>query len=94
MEVSMGRNTVPSNKELVNGTLSARLHPLTPYWREPFSIVGCLAIPLGAGILSWVLACRIIENPPKVSFFLLRFLSSNIPNPVICLPDIQLATAP
>ena len=63
-EVSIGRNTVPSNKELMDGTLSKRFRPLTPYWTESFSNVRrCwLAMPLGAGILSWLLACRTIEE--------------------------------
>ena len=56
-------------------------------------------MPLGAGILSWVLACRTIEKKKqKLAFFLgecclpIRFLSSNIPNPVLWLPDIRPAT--
>ena len=64
MEVSMGRNTVPSNKELVNGTLSSGFRPLTPYRMETFSNVrrSWLAMPLGSGILIWLLACRTIEE--------------------------------
>ena len=44
---------VPVNNSLLTGTLS--------------NVRRCwLAMPLGAGVLSWVLACSTIEKKPKV----------------------------
>ena len=45
---------------------------ITSYCPDPLSNVHkCwLAMPLGAGIMSWVLACRTIEKNMKVSLFL------------------------
>ena len=45
--------TVPANKEYAAGTLS--------------NVRRCwLAMPLGAGVLRWVLSCRTIEKKTKV----------------------------
>ena len=81
---------VPSSKELVDGTLSSGIRPLTPYWTEPFSNVHrCwLAMPLGASILSWVLAyCTIEEGKDRLAFIYRQMLSSWTDNyPLICRP--------
>ena len=77
--------SVPVNNSSLTGTLS--------------NVRRCwLAMPLGAGVLSWVLACRTIEKNTQVSYLFigechlpLHFLSSN--NPVLWLPDIRPATA-
>ena len=51
--------TVPANKEYAAGTLS--------------NVRRCwLAMPLGAGILHWVLACRTIEKQNKLLNFNLK----------------------
>ena len=48
--------TVPANKEYAAGTLS--------------NVRRCwLAMPLGAGVLSWVLVCHTIEKKKKNYFF-------------------------
>ena len=60
----LNAGTVPANKEYTAGTVPAN----TEYAAGTLSNVRrCwLAMPLGAGVLSWVLECRTIEKTTKV----------------------------
>ena len=64
----LNAGTAPANKEYTAGTVPANME----YAACSLSNVRrCwLAMPLGAGILSWVLACRTIEkNKSKIVIF-------------------------
>ena len=59
--------TVPANKEHLTGIVPVNKEPLTGTLSN---VRRCwLAMPLGAGFLRWVLACRTIEKKRKSRIF-------------------------
>ena len=69
--ISFGRGYCPEGFQTITSYCTEGFLTITSYCPEPLSNVRkCwLAMPLGAGFLRWVLACRTIEKKTEVKFY-------------------------